>query len=363
MKIGIFTYHIVDNYGAVLQAYCLQEYLRMQGYDVYIVNYTPDYLIKPYMVFSYSSQLGDSILLKAKSFIRACIVAPMRWIKKVKFQNFRHKYLRLANCDLSNSQCDFDVFIFGSDQIWNSVISQGVDRIYFGRFKAACNKIILSYSASVGSVFNIDARTFSLMRLYLKNFNAISVREETLANYIKEKFKLNVNVVCDPVFLNDISLLDNIAIKPKENNPYLLLFLMSYDAESILFAKKTSKKMGLKLVNLATYESLLNYQKQKFVSPEMFIGYIKYASFIITTSFHGTAFSVLYKKNFYTLYRNENSNERAFSLLRSLGLEDRMVEIHNCTEVSAVDYSAHVINKLDEIVLNSKQFLKTNLEN
>lgn len=349
MKIGILTFHCADNYGAVIQAFCLQEYLRGVGHDVYVIDYCPKYITYAYRIFG---EYSGNIM---KHWLRSCIVAPSRLKKHFLFQRFRSNHLRLVNLNLDCKTNDFDAFIFGSDQIWSPAITR-CDETYFGQFNAAIGKKLISYSASMGTIHDMDARISFLFSNCLKNFLAISVREKTLATYLCEHCQYDVSVTCDPVVLAGKKVLDKLAVKPKEQSSYLLLILMAGDEKFINYAQIVADKLSVKLVILATYESVMQPHHKKIVSPESYLGYIKYASYIITTSFHGTALSVLFHKEFVTLKRNPKLDERAFSLLKELSLEDRMIEVGQFCDNFKIDYSQIDI-KLEKIIVKSKGFL------
>lgn len=353
MKIGILTFHCADNYGAVIQAFCLQEYLREVGHDAYVIDYRPKYITYAYRIFGEYS--GNII----KHLLRSCIVAPSRLRKHFLFQRFRDNHLQLVNLDLERKTHDFDAFVFGSDQIWSPAITR-CDEIYFGQFNAAIGKKLIAYSASMGTIYDMGERLSFMYENCLKDFSAISVRENTLASYLCEHYQYDVTVTCDPVILAGKQVLDKLAVKPRERSPYVLLILMAGDEKFIDYAQIVADRLLCKLVILATYESVMQPQHKKIVSPESYLGYIKYASYIITTSFHGTALSILFHKEFATLKRSPKLDERAFSLLKKLGLEDRMIEVGQFCDNINIDYS-QVDIKLKNIVLKSKKFLANNL--
>lgn len=356
MKIGILTFHCANNYGAVLQAYALQEYLRKDRHDAYIINYCPQYITSYYRAF------GNRTCDMFKYILKSCILAHGRLKKQYLFQKFRHQYLHLYDLDLNNVYNDFDAFVFGSDQIWNPAITKN-DKNYFAAFKAADGKKLIAYSTSMGSVKNVDSTLKMLCRNELKKFSAISVREDPLRKYIEANFQYKVSLTCDPVFLASRNIFDVIAAKPRTNKPYLLLMSTFYNQKLFDYAKQLSSEYSLKFINLATYEKASSFKRKKIVSLTQFLGYIKHATYILTDSFHGTALSVLFKKNFNTIERNSQMDERARSLLKSLGIENRMLALESNINVSfsEVDYS-DVDRKLDKLVITSQQYLREALQ-
>ena len=134
MKIGILTFHCAHNYGAVLQCYALQQYLRSLGYEVLIVNYRPEYLLKPYTIVP---DLGNTSLVgKIKILLNFILSFFVRVIRYRGFEKFINKYLLVSKVvnreDIDSLTCD--VYIVGSDQVWNPKITEGFDDVYLGNF-------------------------------------------------------------------------------------------------------------------------------------------------------------------------------------------------------------------------------------
>lgn len=356
MKIGIFTFHSAGNYGAVLQAYGLQEFLRSLGHDAWIVDYAPQYISREYRVFARTAGLSAS-----KNFLRNCLFALTRWRRNRLFRRFRQDHLRLARIDLAESHNDFDAFVFGSDQIWSPVITEGGDPVYFGLFPVVRGKRLVAYAASMGSVRHMSGPLSELFRKGLARFSALSVREQPLADCLARDFKFHASLACDPVFLAGREVFDRIAARPPVSRPYLLLFLLVVDARAVDYAHRMAARLGLDVVNLATYESLRNSQVQQTVGPELFLGYLKHASFVLTSSFHGTALSLLFGREFQTVKRDERTNERVLSLLQSLGLEDHLIDPVGELSETHVDYAA-VSERLARLRQASRDFLAQSLQ-
>ena len=358
MKIGILTFHCAANYGAVLQAYGLQSYLRSLGHDVHVIDYRPEYLLKPYRVFRMPVR-NCNLVTKLKLAIRALLVAPVRWRRNVLFDRFRKRYLNVASFDLDSPNNDFDAFVFGSDQIWNPRITWGFDRVYFGDFPAAMGKKKIAYAASAGSTANISNKEECLS--LLANFQKISVRETELAGYIKENMKMDVPVLCDPVLLGGRSLYAGLAELPKVKKPYLLLFQLSRKKAVVKYAENLAKKSDMEFIELApVFESLKNCRMKQTFSLEQFIGYIVNAEYVLTSSFHGSVFSVLFRKNFNVISVDRDNDKRAVSLLERLGLGDRIACIEDNPCISEVDY-AGVDGRMEELLKESAEYISSTL--
>lgn len=346
MKIGIFTFHCAANYGAVLQTYCLQEVLKDMGHKVYVIDYRPKYLIKPYKSFSYDSTSLGSKLAKCKGFLRASLVAPIRWKRNRAFSQFIHNHLNLYPLDLNDESNDFDAFIFGSDQIWNPKITNGFDSIYLGDFPAARGKKLIAYAASAGSISNFSGENTDYFLSRLQCFDQVTVREKSLAEYINQKTSISSEVVFDPVLLTGSTvlhkLLDNkIKKEQSQKRPYLFLFQLGRNDSIASYAAAVAKSKELKLVEMiTTSESLFNYNMKQTLSVEQLLSYFINAAYVITSSFHGTVLSILFKKQFNTISVDDCTDARALSLLKKLHLTDRILHINDKPTSNFIDYNA-----------------------
>lgn len=346
MKVGIFTFHCAANYGAVLQTYCLQEVLKGMGHEVYVIDYRPKYLFEPYKIFSYNPESFGSYLAKCKGLLRACLVSFIRWKRNRAFSKFISNHLNLYKLDLNDESNDFDAFVFGSDQIWNPKITNGFDKVYLGDFPAAKGKKLISYAASEGSISYFSGENVDYFLSRLQHFDKVTVREESLVEYINQNSSIISEVVFDPVLLAGSTVLHNLLLENRikeesQKLPYLLLFQLTRNDDIVSYAEAIAKSKGLKLIEIATMrESIFNNCMKQTLSVEQLLSYFINATYIITSSFHGTVFSLLFKKQFNTISVDDSIDERALSLLKNLDLSDRMVNIHGKVVSSTlIDYT------------------------
>lgn len=346
MKIGIFTFHCAVNYGAVLQTYCLQEVLKSMGHEVYVIDYRPVYLIKPYKTFSYNPNNFGSYLYKCQGLLRDCLVTPIRWKRNQAFSQFVHHHLNLYQLDLNNESNDFDAFVFGSDQIWNPKITNGFDKVYLGDFPAAKGKKLIAYAASAGSISNFSGEDIDYFLSRLQCFDKITVREQSLAEYIQQKSSITSEVVFDPVLLAGSTVLHKLLntkdiTEQSQKIPYLLLFQIIRNDDIASNTAVIAKSKGFKLIEMATMcESLFNNNMKQTLSVEKLLSYFINATYIITTSFHGTVLCILFNKTFNTISINDSMDERALSLLKDLNLSDRMLNLnHMRRTIPKIDYT------------------------
>lgn len=368
MKIGILTFHYAHNYGAMLQAYALTSLLHNWGHDVEIINYRLPVVDFVYQKRSFLQLINffqerDSLII---SFLKAIKYYPKER-KKIsskwhKFEDFSQKYLPKTkrindiNCDSLNL---FDAIICGSDQIWSTYITKRFIPLYFCYgFNRKIKRISYAASAGRGKIDEKDEAEFLDL---CSNFNYISVREKSLSAYMKS-LGIDNKVVLDPIFLIKKEHWSKLAILPQEQD-YVLAYSFS---EPLFFYEKAleiAHKMGKQLISFS-------FRKKKLPSeiiqeynggPQEFLGYFLNASVVITNSFHGTAFSVLFNKQFYNILPMTGA-DRVLSLLTQLVLENRIIEeLTNTETVGNINYEA-VESRLNELVQDSYSFLKSALK-
>ena len=363
MKIGILTFHRAHNYGAVLQAYALKTFLATLGHDVKLVDYWPESHEKIY-------KLWDKDLLKNKSFfLRIKIVTKfiLLFFKKKKrieqFNYFIQHYLgldkKIKYQTLSlDIDLDVDCIVYGSDQIWRNWITSeryiGFDPIYFG-YNVDLSIPKITYAASMGIIdYNEEEDVF--LRKALTNFSAILVREKKLLNLLKS-FDYQSDIVCDPVFLlskkqwNDILPTDRYL-----SEEYVVYYrlLPSLEAEQLAYEMAKRYNCELLIITASVSFSCRKNERQT-LSPLEFIQVIRDAKFVIATSFHGTVFSLIFEKQFYTLGLSANS-DRVLTLLDILDLKERYIDNFDLVKFDDIDYST-VQHKFDNMISYSKQLL------
>lgn len=362
MKIGILTFHNAHNYGAVLQAFALREYLKSLGHQVEFVNYH----IKEFDKYAiYPTSLNDkvSFIQRFKLIIIFILSFYRRILRYKKFKRFIDRHLissKKMTRETFNVQGAYNAIIFGSDQIWNPIITKGFDPIYWGDFNAGEEVLKVAYAASMDySIDSTEARY--ILTKFLMNFNAIGVREFDMIPMLKHLTHLKIHHVLDPTFLVSISCFDKIKKTPRIKEKYVLIYTVLGHSKVTLLAKKIAKELNCSIIDLASNISA----KRKIntietASPEEFIGYIANAQCVITTSFHATVFSILYRKPFYSL--NLTNTGRTAALLKDLELENRLVDLSGyMPDFSECCYDS-LDNKLLPKIKKSKIFIENALK-
>lgn len=357
MEIGILTFHRAENFGAALQVYALQEFLKNLHHNVYVIDYRCPPIERNYQI------LNPSYIWHRRNIWKGCIVYLNRFKnlkerkdKKKSFHDFLASYINVKTCETIS---DCDIVIVGSDQVWNMAITQGYRPYYFLNFQHTkpVRKIAYAASSEPYSFFFFDANRNQISNDLL-SFDAISVREQALKSYLGAFVKKEISLCVDPTFLLSSDEYKRLAIKPLEQN-YVLVYHLYETKEGSSLAQKISEEKGFSVVEIHSGYGKFgdkNIHKQD-VGPRELLGYILYANQVITTSFHGVALSIILEKNFLVI--NKGNIERIKNLLALSGLSDRLIS-------QTYDYCCNDINYsllgsgLKNLIKDSKKFLIDN---
>lgn len=371
-KVGILTYHYAHNFGAALQAFAMLEFLKLNEYDAVIVNYRNKKICNRYkkeLPFWFSARYRDWVLpwrwknLLYSKYWRDYTLE--EWKKQYKnFQNFQESYL---NIDLQQKikrkdidKLHIDSFIFGSDQIWDTGITGRKETIYWGNIgKDSCKKI--AYAASIYTkIMSKDEKRKAVK--YLKKFDNLAVREESLANELSGLLDKKVEVVVDPTLLLSGEDYMRFIHKDMDNKKkYILVYMVSESEELIRVAKKIG--MPIKLLHYYKNPKLNDHQIEEVVAagPEDFLNLIYHAEYIITNSFHGTVFSILFQKKFCVVYKE---NVRIDNLLKALKMSGAHVSNSINFKMENILFANEInLKYLENYVENSKNYIITALLN
>lgn len=362
MKIGILTYHRAENYGAMLQAYALRTYLQSLGHDVEFVDYWPDYHVNYFKIFSWDRFKRASWKGKIEYLLGATVWLYPRKRRSMHLQRFIHERLRVTGSPRYNEKTKatehYDVVVYGSDQIWRKQNMGGVgfDDWYFGADNVVADKRIV-YAGSMGTVKTSPADDAYIKKM-MQHFQAISVREADLQEYLQTQ-GVESELVIDPVFLLNKEQWLTLADQKKEKGKYILFYNLLNKPESVRFAERLSKETGLPIKEL-NKKMLFRHIGKRYISGasvEEFLRLIKDAEYVVSNSFHGVAFSLIFQKQFFAVGFGERGN-RVKTLLANAGAPERFV-----TEpkdllllLKQIDYFS-VSEKLEVVINDSKLYL------
>lgn len=362
MKICTITFHKVCNNGAVLQAYALMKHLMHEGHEVEIIDYQPIEVQKPYKIFFHKHNDTKNIF---KIIARETISPIFRLKSRYNFIKFEKKYLKLTDKvykdidELKSNYPNADMYICGSDQIWNDEITGGIDEGYFLQFGSE-NIEKISYAASCGK--KIHGENAEKMISYLKSFDGVSIREKETLSFF-EKNNIETKVVLDPVFLLSKNQWQEVGKKRLVKDKYLLIYALCPGDELYISAKKIAKERKLKIVEISN--KITNNKNAdinfSFTGPEEFISLFVHSDFIVTNSFHGTAFSLILEKQFFSFPHKliKERNVRVLNLLNTFELIDRFIDYGKIIdkETSLIQYK-EVSKKFNVKVEESKNYLR-----
>ena len=365
MKIGIVTFHNALNVGAVLQAYALQTILSQLGHEVEFINYAP---FRRYRLKDFIAKSPVVMFNKLRNIING-----MKYTKQNNFNKILTLSARryLSYEDLVRYQMDYDVYIAGSDQIWN--FYQSLSPVYMLDF-VPDNKKKISYAASMGQC-RIDKSLYYVFKEKLMKFNAISLREKNGVDFVNKLLngeKLAIQTL-DPTLLIGSQYYDNIMDSNKiKSNPYICTYILAdLDKENADIISNIKEQLGIKTINLRNPDTCiwLSHAKNKIVTPNQWLYYIKNSDFIICSSFHAVVFSLIFHKPFIALVppncKNKGGNMRINTLLESTELLDRIISDFNKERIYHVMNSPIDWHKIDEKIIKMREtsieFLKSNL--
>jgi len=331
IKAGIITFHCADNFGAVLQVYGLQEIIKEMNIEVEIIDFRPQELTEPYnhtvnFVRNYKKNgcPGVAKLLLSKLYNYRNIENRLK-----SFNKFRNKYLNVSDNkyktskDLLYNPPKYNYYLTGSDQVWNPYFKKAIGDSYFLDFVDDKSSIKISYAASIAEV--VEDELFEDYNKYINTFDYISIREKSSLEFIKSVSNKDVFVTLDPTLLLDKNKWKIISKKPETKEKYILVYDLQNNNELNRLANKLSEEMGLKIISYSNKKNYNNsIQSFRFKGPEEFLGLFENAELILTSSFHGTVFSVINNKPFYTIPHTTRGS-RMIDLLRTLNLEDRII--------------------------------------
>jgi len=347
MKIGLLTFHRSKNYGGALQTFALYTTLKQLGHSVNIIDYWPTY--RKGMQSTFPINFWKlSLLKKIKAIVRYVLTIKNLNTRHKKFNEFitKHfgigKYPKYSNGAQITEQ--FDVCVYGSDQIWRNYKLdgfKGIDETYFGKYPTYC-KTKVSYAASMGEINLKDTEKEKFKNL-LKNFDSISVRELTLKNFIQVNFKIDPFLACDPTFL--LSKNDWLKIIPSSIKSHGKRYIFYYNLMPSILGKKLSQFISdfynIELIELpqTPLKSLFGNRLAGIAGPLEFLNLIYNADFVVSSSFHGVAFSILLEKQFFAVGMG-NKADRAITALTTLNLKNRFInKIEDIDLKNEIDYT------------------------
>lgn len=350
-KAAIITFHFARNCGAMLQCYALQTVLERYGCEVSVIDYQPWYHINRYAAFKNPFTFGRKRKREApvgknkniemlKGFLRA-ILSWGKFLDKMPqdkaANHFMHKYLNLTGRYRTIQQLRkrppmADIYITGSDQVWNLKLTEGFDEAYYLRFGKENTRRItyavganFDYTPLIGKQFSIN----ETLKLMIASIDAFSLREakykEVVQNVARDK---EISISLDPTLLLDKSAYEAIEERPACIQEHFILTYIMPNASAhaiIKAAEKLSAETGFPVVDVNAYPLGINKKiaDHRVCSANEFLWYVHNADYILTNSFHGTVFSMIFQKRFAVIPHTE-TGIRVTEMLEKFNLSDHV---------------------------------------
>lgn len=349
MKIFVATLY-KNNYGSALQAFALQHKLAQLGGNAV--------LIEPKKMEQNDKNIIKKIVLffqPEKHYgpyrkIRRYIQRKKYTGKYIKINNFIDTHIKTEKFDdcISEIEKGNCILLAGSDQVW-SILNHPIDGFYLFDFINTKEVKKVSYAASIG-ISTLDDAQKAYYRMALKPFDVVSLREKNAYDSLKDDLANQlVRQDLDPTLLHTGEFWSEIAAIRQYRKPYLFIYMLRPSKEVIRIAKKIAAKDNLDILYTGLYVN--NYSGIKTivdVGVEDFLSYILHAEYIVTNSFHGTVFSLLFGKKFVSI-RVSSTNSRVESLLNIVKLSHLLIDDESDLDMAKLDYDMEEVNSRLEV--------------
>ncbi len=329
MKIGILTHPLHNNYGGLLQAYALQTVLKRMGHEVltlyteqtpdrtrYIIKYTK-YIVKkvigkkPYAPLSFKQR--KTITKNTDRFVEKymSVTKPLFWVD----HNIHEEY-------------EFDAYIVGSDQVWRPSFVHNIRDMFFNFLKDK-DTIRIAYAASFGtSDWEYSAEEEFDCQKLIEKFDAVSVREDSGIELCKTKFNIKPIHLLDPTMLLSKQDYKSLYKNKTKSSRQLTAYLLDISAWRLRLLENIAHILSMEITYIGNPNAdnkYLNYKQRIIPDVESWISGIDNADFVITDSFHGCVFSIIFNKQFIAIGNNKRGLDRFTSLFKMFGLENRLI--------------------------------------
>lgn len=377
-RVAILTFIKVFNYGAELQAYALSQAIAKLGVNVEVLDLSIKDIDNKGFKRLYRMGLSDvrpfinTLLSKTLTLIMSQMFRGRKESKKKHFDMFYRQHMSFsafkykAFIELYQNNFDYDIAVVGSDQVWNYAFPFSVEPFLLTFTSSRVKKV--AYAASIGRN-SIPDYLRPCYKKALDSFDFISVREKTAKNILESSIGISSKVALDPtLLLTQEEWLERLALTKKKNG-YLLIYMLMQSTELLHLATTMAKEYNFRIIQILSSPYVFNPHKDvSYVydaGPKEFVELFSNASFVLTSSFHGTAFAVNFNIPFYSFVKSRRSNNsRIIDLLSDLQLSNRIVNDNELP--SKVDWLSIDFTKANEILEMKREesigYLKDNIQ-
>ncbi|MEZ8229355.1 polysaccharide pyruvyl transferase family protein [Vibrio splendidus] len=351
-KVGLITYHASHNIGSMLQTYAMQ-YILTNKYkmDVEVIDFSSKAQQNMYSMFPTPNSI--------KGLGRVGINLLTYPILKSRFNDYELFITKHFNLTCGSFEYDYqlkelsekyDYIIAGSDQIWN-VNCEDFSDAYFLPFKTKAKKIAYAPSLGGRNILKSDVN-LDKYKGFINDFDYLSVREENGKKWLEELSENTFDVVADPTILVNRDVWEDLSHEVEYEGDYIFFYGVPFSPKTYDIVCEISKKLNLPVIMLdaKSYIYRGNFARGiklwKHCSPSDYLGLIKNSKLVITTSFHGSIFASIFRKNFWAItFKETNKDDDRISVLfEQLNLTERLIYIEdhdNYELLSDVDYSSY----------------------
>lgn len=368
MKIGILTHPLRFNYGGILQNFALQHVLKSLGHEVYTIDWNDDKSFV-YMVLSYVKRVFSRYVLGKKHIPTNFYIN----LTRKQFLDINENNQKFIDKNINKTEyissisnlsrvnrMHFDAIVVGSDQVW---LEQFVPTMYLDFLNQDILRI--AYAASFGkSEWTYNKKNTDIAKLLVKKFKAISVREESAVELCERYLNVSATWVLDPTLLLTAKQYNQVLDASNDftpKTPYLFTYILDDSPTKRKISNQVKEKKCLSVYEMSTRESS-ETGRQKVPSVYSWLYGIKNASFVVTDSFHGMVFSIIYNRPFLVIGNEERGMARFSSLLNMLKLQNRMILVNNVDidqiieDLKDINYE-EVNALLENAKINSNDFI------
>lgn len=350
MKIGIVTQPLYNNYGGLLQNYALQQVLKRLGHEQKTIDFVGRISFTRYLL-STCKQLLIAVLKRRRPKIRPYVAIPT--FRNPVMANFVNNHIHRTRIVHSYSkeiikEEHFDAIISGSDQVWRPMYNMYIEDMYLRFVPDNIKKI--AYSASFGvDTWEYSSKLTRRCAKHAKRLDAISVREATGVELCNTHLEVKAEHVLDPTILAGADAYKPLLKEKTEEQDYLFAYILDITPEKQAYVEGMAKGKGLKAI-------IKSADKNATLSVEDWLSMIANSSMVVTDSFHGSVFSILFHREFYSIVNIARGGTRFSSLLKPLGLDYRKGDVSQLQslEPSSIDWKQvdHILNKQRQDSMN-----------